>query len=711
MSSMLAKWKSRDFLVVILFLQFIVYATVFFDVPVARQVIGFLYLTFVPGIILIRLLKLDKLDTVETILFSAGLSVASLMLVGLLTNEFYSLIGISQPLSSTPVLITVNSFILIGAILSCLRNKDIELQTAEAHKLSPLSLLPIGLPILSVAGAFWANTTGNSSILLFMILMIAVVFALSILSKRSVSPKLYTLTIFSIAIALLFHSSLISNYIYGSDIHHEYYTFKLTQENAYWNSTTYFIDPRFGRFNTMLSITLLPTIYSNMLNIDGAWVLKIVFPFIFSLVPLGLYKIWQTNLGKKTAFVSAFLLISQMTFFTEMLGLARQMIAELFFVLLFLVLLSKKLDSISTKVCFIIFSIALVVSHYAMAFIFLFFILVAWLHMFLIKRQLKKWTLSMAVFFFVIMFSWYIYTSSSAAFESILSFTDYVYRNLGDFFNPASRGRDVTRGLGMEPVETHWQALSRTFAYATQFFISVGFIALIARRKKTNIDREYVLFSSLSMVLLAMTILLPHFALTLNMTRFYHIILFFLAPLFVLGCEAFIGFLVKRRTQLYVSILVAIVLVPYFLFQTDFVYEITGAQSWSVPLSKYRMDKLFLYGSSGYIDEQSVFGVQWMSKNIDGKYVEIYADRFSIGRVLLSYGGIYEGNVNVLSNTTLVASNGILYLSKLNVVYGKIVGLKHVWNSSELDFLFNHINKVYTDGGSEVYAGVAGSQE
>ena len=38
MSSMLAKWKSRDFLVVILFLQFIVYATVFFDVPVVRQV-------------------------------------------------------------------------------------------------------------------------------------------------------------------------------------------------------------------------------------------------------------------------------------------------------------------------------------------------------------------------------------------------------------------------------------------------------------------------------------------------------------------------------------------------------------------------------------------------------------------------------------------------------------------------------------------------
>lgn len=62
MSSTLAKWKSRDFLVVILFLQFIVYATVFFDVPVARQAIGFLYFTFIPRIIIVKLLKLNELD-------------------------------------------------------------------------------------------------------------------------------------------------------------------------------------------------------------------------------------------------------------------------------------------------------------------------------------------------------------------------------------------------------------------------------------------------------------------------------------------------------------------------------------------------------------------------------------------------------------------------------------------------------------------------
>lgn len=54
MNSMLTKWKTRDFLVIILFIQFIVYATVFFDAPIARQVIGFLYFTFIPGIVITK---------------------------------------------------------------------------------------------------------------------------------------------------------------------------------------------------------------------------------------------------------------------------------------------------------------------------------------------------------------------------------------------------------------------------------------------------------------------------------------------------------------------------------------------------------------------------------------------------------------------------------------------------------------------------------
>jgi len=55
--------------------------------------------------------------------------------------------------------------------------------------------------------------------------------------------------------------------------------------------------------------------------------------------------------------------------------LGRQIIAELFFGLLFLVLLSKEMAAPKKFLCFLVFGFALIVSHYALAVLFLFFIL------------------------------------------------------------------------------------------------------------------------------------------------------------------------------------------------------------------------------------------------------------------------------------------------------------------------------------------------
>jgi uncharacterized membrane protein len=98
MQLMNAERKHRDFLLLLLFLQLIVYFTVFVDVPVARQVIGFIYLSFIPGLIIVKLLKLDELERLEIVLFSIGISVAFLMFAGLLINTLFPLFGVSEPL-------------------------------------------------------------------------------------------------------------------------------------------------------------------------------------------------------------------------------------------------------------------------------------------------------------------------------------------------------------------------------------------------------------------------------------------------------------------------------------------------------------------------------------------------------------------------------------------------------------------------------------
>lgn len=709
MNSMQAKWKSSHFLMIILFFQSIFYVMVLFDVSVARQVIGFLYLTFVPGVIILKLLKLDKLDRLEIVLFSVGLSIAFLMLAGLLINDLLFLFGIAEPLSLGPLMIVLNSFILIGGILACLRSDGVKLWEAKTLRLTTLALLLIGLPALSAIGAVYVNAFGNNLILLFMMIVISLSFAIGVISKKLLHPNLYPLAVLMIAISLLFHSSLISSYVQpqGSDVPLEYFVFKITQGNARWSSANLYVgDVGYGRINAMLSVTILPTIYSSLLNMDPTWVFKILFPLIFSFVPLGLYKVWQTYVGRKYAAMSAFLFMAQSTFYTELLALNRQMVAELFFVLLLLVVLNKKMKPVNKKVCFMIFSVALVTSHYALAEIFLFFISFTLISLVVMKRPSGNITLSMVVFFCVAMFSWYIYTSDSAVFDSFLSFGNYISSQLGEFFNPASRGQTVLRGLGIEGSLSIWNMISRTFAYLTQALIVVGFVGLVLKRIRFHLEKEYYTLSLVAMAFLAALLLVPGLANTLNMTRFYHILLFFLAPFCIMGAEVIVKLGSNREKELGVSILLLIVLIPYFLFQTGFMYEATGSESWSIPLSKHRMDALLLYGSFGYIDRCDVFGAQWLSKNVDVERTQIYADIISKHSVLTSYGMIYRGYVEILYNSTGIKANGTLYLGQLNVVEGKIVGINgRIWNSSDLIFHFDDLNKIYSNGGSEIYRG------
>jgi uncharacterized membrane protein len=429
---------------------------------------------------------------------------------------------------------------------------------------------------------------------------------------------------------------------------------------------------------------------------------KMLYPLIFALVPLALYQLWQTNFGKKRAFASAFLIMAQLTFYNEMLGLNRQMIAELFFVILLFTIV-RKMKMLNKTVCFGIFSFALITSHYSLAVIFLLFISFAWIVPLIAKKRMSR-TLPLAsvVLFSVAMFFWYLFTSGSASFNGIVEFATYVYSQLGHFFDPASRGASILIGLGMASSPSIWNTVGRVFAYITEFFIVVGFIGLITRRTNVQLKNEYFTFTVIAMGFLVALIAVPGLANTMNMTRFYHILLFFLAPLFVLGVEVSVKLVSKWRTGLCVSILLVIVLVPYFLFQTNFVYEVTGVQSISLPLSKYRMDGTLLREGLGYFDDSEVIGALWGAKNSIANNSKIYADLSSAINILTSYG-MMGYQVEVLSNTTVLSANEAVYLNRANLVDDVSVGPNYSWNTTTISQTLSLSNKIYSNGGCEIY--------
>lgn len=695
----------RDYLIASIFLQLVTCLTIFLNIPIARQVLGFVYFTFVPGYVILKLLKLDDFDWEYKILFSVGFSVAFLMLVGLVLSESLSVFGLSQPLSLIPLMIGLNSLILAGIILTHLRRinvKTLEAQPDIESPKSPLMLAFLLLPILSIVGTIYVNIYENNLILLVTVVLISTLFVCGFLSKKLLPSKYYPLVVLMIAIALIYHTSLISSYIlsYGSDAPREYFVFGVTKSSGQWSSTSPFPgDAFYGRYYSMLSITILPTIYSNLLNMDQM-LFKAVIPLIFSLVPLGLYQLWKGYVGKRYAFISAFLFMAGSTFYVEIVSLNREIIAELFFILLFIVMLNNKMKPTIKLICFMFFSFGLVVSHYSIAGIFLFSIAFTLISLIILKRPSQKITIPMVFFFSVLMLSWFIYTAESATFSSFLQFGDNLRRQFGDFFSLSSRGQGVLEGIGLAESPSFLNTISRMFAYITEAFIVVGFIALLTKRKKIKIETEYFLLSSAAMCILLLVLLVPGLANAFNITRFYHMLLFFLAPFFTVGVAFLMKMLFKRKSIFLVSVFMLIIIVPYFLFQTNFVYEVAGSRSWSVPLSGYRMDPVDLYGSNGYIDSCTAYGAQWLSTYINRSSSQLYADEKENNNVLAINGLGYS---MALTNKTVVAESGIVYLGSLNIIGGGITfGGRLSWNSSEIAPIFEDMNVIYANGGSVV---------
>ncbi len=691
----------------VLVLQITLYLSSYLGLTDVVGIVGLVYLVFVPGYLITKLLKFDELDPWETLLYSVAFSIAYLMLAGLIANELLYLFGISEPLSYTPLSIIVNFPLLFGAMIYSFRSGKSGLKHSSALTEKYLNKRNIGLiipvavlPILAVVGATWMNIYGNNSILIFMLLIISTI--LVIVSMKKSPPLIYPFTVFCFGVSLLFHSSWISNFLvpFASDIPLEYFVFKTTLSNSHWVSQSF--DLAYGRINDMLSTTILPTVFSTMLSVEPTWVLKIIIPLIFSFVPLGVYFIWKGYLGSRFSFLAVFLFVAQSTFYTELLALSRQMIAELFFVVLLLVIVTGKLTSRQKAVSFAILGFALVASHYAIAEIFYFFIVASYVVLRAIKKPSRNISSYMIILFFVLMFSWYIFTSNSSVFQSSYEFATYIQEQFGDFFNPASRGVTVLRGLGLEAAPTIWNAISRIFAYLTQALIIIGFVGLVTRRDRFQFDRVSLAFIVIGISLLASLLIFPGLANTLNMTRFYHVLLIVLSPLAIIGVKFLSEKITKRKNEIQIVVVLLVILVPYFLFQSSLIYEMTGSGVYSVSLSKNRMSPLYLYGTIGYTDSCSVFGATWLSSYAVINSPRLYADSASRYGVLTDYGLIYRENILTVSNSSILPENALLFFTTLNVKYGLVPAYGLVYNYSQLDYI-DGISKIYANGESEIF--------
>src|SRR3972149_12308968 len=122
-------WEIKKFFNLVLAIQLAMWGVIGLDaislkVPILQQLIGLIYLTFIPGIIILRILKLHNLGNIETLVYTVGLSLSNLMFTGLFMNTINPFFGISNPLSIIPLMITISAGVLILCVICYIRDKD-----------------------------------------------------------------------------------------------------------------------------------------------------------------------------------------------------------------------------------------------------------------------------------------------------------------------------------------------------------------------------------------------------------------------------------------------------------------------------------------------------------------------------------------------------------------------------------------------------------
>lgn len=730
-----------------------------YDIPVLRQIVGFLFLAFIPGVLILRILKIHNISAIESLLYSVGLSLAFVMFTGLFANFALPPIGVSKPISTFPVVATLSVFTLILGAAAYKRDNDFSAEPKRSNMREILSapyLLLFSLPVLAVLGAHLVNQYQNNLMLLFFIVAIAGVVAAAAFDR--LPRKAYPLAIALIGLSLLLHVSLISPQLVGVDIHAEYYFQNQVFQNGHWDFTI----PH--NYNTALSIVMLCPIFSLVLDMDAVWVFKIIYPLIFSLVPLALFHVFREQIGDKKAFLSAFFFMAMWTFAIRMPTLARQEIAELFFALLILLLIDRKLALGQRLVLAIVFAISLIVSHYALGYICMAFLLVGWGIVAVVRspagRRAWGWLTHrlgglpessttqgafphkiMAVviaIYLVFALGWYGGIAQGTALDTITNIGQKQYSLLSSepdepgsaFLDPTQREGLVETALGLDFASASASGKAfRVFQYLTQLFIVLGFFIIVLRPKGLRFRGEYVALSVVAALILFACIALPRFSGYLNVHRFYHISLFLLAPLCVIGGQAIwqgtstLAKSVSSRVKLtrgpalssnprgknlsYLTFLAVAILIPYFMFTSGFVSEISGDESWltidtphSPALSSYRLDM-------PVFSNREAEAALYLRQIVDDD-ATVYADRY--GRLILA--DQLWGQVGQVRSSGTAPEDAYVFLRTWNVDKEEMLvveshGAQREYNHislGEMPELLEGRTLIYDNGSAQIWS-------
>jgi len=327
------------------------------------QAATLLLLLLVPGVLALRAARVQAQAVRAFPVYILGASLLVLMGAGLAVDLLGPLIGISRPLETAPLLVSL-ALVCAGLIAAAVPGTAPSLSGYVHVGIRVPQAWPLLLPVLAWAGA--GRLTDGHTAAVAAIATAATGLVLlygSAIAHRSSVAQSATL-IFGASLALIWSFSLRGHFLYGFDIASEYHTFTAVLNAGRWHS--FHANDAYG---AMLSLTILPSSLARLTGASPMLVFKVIYPFMFAWFPVAVFLLATRVLTRRFAFIAALFLVVQNYLFQQLPAVARQEVGLLFFVCLLGAILDGRLARRQRTTLLAMLAIGTVVSHYSTAYL------------------------------------------------------------------------------------------------------------------------------------------------------------------------------------------------------------------------------------------------------------------------------------------------------------------------------------------------------
>ncbi|MBI4333118.1 MAG: DUF2206 domain-containing protein [Chloroflexi bacterium] len=720
MSKILSKFESARtlFLVLLAFLT-ATFLAIALNIPVLRQLLGSAFLAFVPGLLLLYVLKV-RADLATRFVLSVGLSTALVILLGMSVSSVGTAFGYARPLTALPLFLSFGGATALLAALAYMRNRGARFSRPElrlATREKALLIPPALFLFLALAGTFVIKTTGSNILLVALYIGIGA-YALGItLWHTRVPERLYPTVILLMSVSLVLVAALRSNHLIGSDMHDEFRLFQTTFDNARWGIA------EGSMLNTALSVSILPSVYQVFLKVSPEYLFMLLFPLIVSVIPLVVYIITRKYVAGFYAFLGTFFFMSQKTFLDTH---GRTGIAILFFALAIMALFHDDLSPIAKRIMFMVFSVGVVASHYSSTYIYFFLLLLAWIAastpVYVRKvidivrgrsaesasniaglpeaggagsvRGITGETVALVL---VLLYFWYGQVTA-VAFDTAL----WLLRRaaaLNQAFLLEAKGGTVSGAVGVDIVSVP-QRLRVLLSWASVALIATGVLATLAKHRtmvgtggppgnvkhrflRSRFDGDFFALGLAGSAVLGLAVTLPYISAYYDLERASFITLPILATFFVVG-----GTMAARLVKIRAGWLIGGLAVLFFSTTTGLTY-----QAFQIPAS-LTLNSQGLEYDSWYVTDRDSHAATWLDAYarwpIDapvGAAERMLFGQTKLPRTLIhgAYSRRYDPGFR---------PEGFVYFRSADVKSNAVARFPEV--------AFNR-SKVYGNGGAEIY--------